>query len=338
MKLSVLITTYNLKEYIGNTLDSIIAQIVNFDYEIIIGDDGSTDGTIEIINSYRNRYPELISCYIMPRDPNLKYNKIIRASQNRMNILKHAKGEYFTFIDGDDFYINNYKLQNQIDEFEKPENCDCIAISDNAELYWSEDKIERINNYIKKAKIDGRDYWKYNLYFLSNCIIYRNIYLNKEKYYKLKANYENDYDDNIILFSMLMDGKILFIPETNVAYRQIESSSWHSVNEAEKNIINLMDVDFEIKVNPSFRKESIARHTYNMLMLYINRKNITNEIYEKYHKIAVENNYDITIKWLEYTKQPFYKKILLSLELLCRLIRYSFTFAGRILFIRRNLL
>ena len=57
---SILLLTYNQKEFIAQAINSIIEQKVNFDYEVLIGDDCSTDGTCEIVNSCEKKYPNLI--------------------------------------------------------------------------------------------------------------------------------------------------------------------------------------------------------------------------------------------------------------------------------------
>ncbi|MDY5885353.1 MAG: glycosyltransferase family 2 protein, partial [Treponema sp.] len=99
--LSILVTTYNIEAYIESTIDSIFSEKIRYPYEILIGDDGSSDKSIEIIKSLRNKYPELIDYYVMPRECDKKYLPIQRASRNRLNLLKHAKGKYLIYLDGD---------------------------------------------------------------------------------------------------------------------------------------------------------------------------------------------------------------------------------------------
>ena len=114
MKLSVLVTFYNQKDYVDRALRSILLQNTDFEYEILVGDDGSTDGTLDKIKEWQAKYPNKISVYIMDRQEGKKYNSSFRASRNRINLLKYVKGKYFTYLDGDDYFCNNNKFQKQI--------------------------------------------------------------------------------------------------------------------------------------------------------------------------------------------------------------------------------
>lgn len=95
MKVSFLVTYYNQKEYVQQSLDSILAIEKPCEWEIIVGDDGSTDGTIERVNEYIKKYPDNIRMYVMPRERGKKYDAVKRASANRLNILKHSLGDIY---------------------------------------------------------------------------------------------------------------------------------------------------------------------------------------------------------------------------------------------------
>ena len=68
MKVSFLVTYYNQKEYVKQSMDSILAIDKPCEWEILVGDDGSTDGTIDEINKYVKQFPDNIKLYIMPRE------------------------------------------------------------------------------------------------------------------------------------------------------------------------------------------------------------------------------------------------------------------------------
>lgn len=106
MKLSIIMPCFNVSETIIRALDSIIMQRVNFDYEIIIIDDASTDQTVEIVKEYSKRCSQI---------------KIICNESNRGNAYTYytglcaSKGDYICVLDGDDYYTIPDKLQRQVD-------------------------------------------------------------------------------------------------------------------------------------------------------------------------------------------------------------------------------
>jgi len=88
-------------------------QKTNFNFEVIIADDASTDGTQEIIQEYTNRYPELFvtilqkkNQYLLGVKPIFKY------------VFPRARGKYIALCEGDDYWTDQYKLQKQIDFLE----------------------------------------------------------------------------------------------------------------------------------------------------------------------------------------------------------------------------
>lgn len=107
---SICCTAYNLEKYIGQAIESFLMQKTNFRYEIIIGEDYSSDSTRNIISEYSRKYPDLIEMVIS--DSNVG---IIR---NYNRILDKAKGKYIAICDGDDYWVDPLKLQKQVDFLE----------------------------------------------------------------------------------------------------------------------------------------------------------------------------------------------------------------------------
>lgn len=105
MKLSVFVVTYNQERYIRQCLDSIVMQKVNFDYEVIVGDDCSTDGTGAICDEYADKYPQ-IRVYHHPHNLGLL--------KNWEFVMNKCQGEYIALIEGDDYWIDENKLQRQV--------------------------------------------------------------------------------------------------------------------------------------------------------------------------------------------------------------------------------
>ncbi|MBQ9278015.1 MAG: glycosyltransferase family 2 protein [Lachnospiraceae bacterium] len=328
VKLSVLITTYNIEKYVDETLKSVLAQKTDEKFEVLVGDDGSSDGTVGVVKKWQEKYPDIISLYVMDRDNNVKYNRIERASKNRINLIKHAKGEYFIFLDGDDFYNDDTKYDKQIKLLDSKEYQDCVACGHNSWIYWNEDKKELINRCEKKIVVKSSDYWKYGMYLLSNSIMFRNIYRDGSSE-KIPVSY---FDDNMITFCALSKGDILYIPDVMACYRQLDNSSWNSVDDIEKNIINLIDLDIELRVDKSFRKESIYRHLYSMYYIWRHPDEVTDEVYNKFAAQIERDRLSWTKHWLLYKKYGKLRKMKMSAWMCATLFRYIFVKIGRKIF------
>lgn len=106
MKLSVFVVTYNQEQYIRQCLDSILMQKVDFDYEVIIGEDCSTDSTPQICDEYADKYP-FIHVYHHPKN--------IGLLKNWEFVMNRCQGEYIALLEGDDYWIDKNKLQRQVD-------------------------------------------------------------------------------------------------------------------------------------------------------------------------------------------------------------------------------
>lgn len=114
-KVSILCITYNQAKYVRQTLDSFLIQKTDFRFEILINDDASTDGTVEIIKEYQEKYPGIIRSVF--QDENL-YSKGVRNMMTRF-LFPIAKGEYIALCEGDDYWTDPNKLQTQVDFLEK---------------------------------------------------------------------------------------------------------------------------------------------------------------------------------------------------------------------------
>ncbi len=95
MKISVIITSYNQKAYLFKTIDSVLGQTF-MPHEIIICDDGSTDGSRELITAFKLQHPTLIKAVYQEKN--------LGVTQNRNSGIRMATGDYITTLDGDDLY------------------------------------------------------------------------------------------------------------------------------------------------------------------------------------------------------------------------------------------
>ena len=113
MKLSVFVVTYNQEKYIRQCLDSILMQRIDFDYEIVIGEDHGADKTRAICEEYVSKYSHV---RLLPLTKNMGY------FMNWKRVLSNCKGEYIAMCEGDDYWIDEFKLQKQVDFLDSHQN------------------------------------------------------------------------------------------------------------------------------------------------------------------------------------------------------------------------
>jgi glycosyltransferase involved in cell wall biosynthesis len=109
-KVSVCIVTYNQKRFIGDAIESALMQKTTFPYEIIVGDDCSTDGTRDLLRRYQSQHPDRIRLNLLEeRDPTE-----IPAKTNMVTNLESARAPFIALLDGDDYWLSTDKLQKQV--------------------------------------------------------------------------------------------------------------------------------------------------------------------------------------------------------------------------------
>ncbi|UNC93587.1 glycosyltransferase [Candidatus Contubernalis alkaliaceticus] len=130
-KVSICMPTYNQEKYIAEAVDSVLMQQTDFDYELIIMEDYSTDRTREIVLEYKHKYPEKI--VLLLNEENTGAESLI----GFVNVFNYCRGQYLAFLDGDDYWTSPHKLQRQVDFLDGHED---FAICFHAtELFCQED-------------------------------------------------------------------------------------------------------------------------------------------------------------------------------------------------------
>ncbi len=132
---------YNHEKYIATALNSILMQNVHFDYDIVVGEDCSTDNTRKILLEYKKKYPDKFKLIL--------HNKNVGAINNQNITMKNCTGKYIACLEGDDYWSDPNKLQKQIDFLEaNPEFSFCFH---NAYVYDEDTRTEYLFNSDKGA-------------------------------------------------------------------------------------------------------------------------------------------------------------------------------------------
>ena len=146
--LTALIVTYNHKNHISKAIESVLAQKTNFDFQIWILDDCSTDGTSDIVREYANKYPEKI-IHIL-REHNLG------GIQNAYQAISKIDTKYYSTLEGDDYWCDENKLQIQVDILENNPDCSFCAHNTLKQYPTNENHIQHNQQYLKSKIKTGK--------------------------------------------------------------------------------------------------------------------------------------------------------------------------------------
>lgn len=116
---SVCIQTYQHADFIRDCLDGVLMQKTDFEYEVLLGEDYSTDGTRDVCIEYAKKYRDKIRLFLHRRENNIE---IAGSPSGRFNFLYNlcsSKGTYIAICEGDDYWTDTYKLQKQVDYMER---------------------------------------------------------------------------------------------------------------------------------------------------------------------------------------------------------------------------
>lgn len=174
--ISVMLITYNHEKYIAQALDSILMQETEYEFEIIVIEDCSTDKTRDVIMEYVDKYPGKIKTFFNPRNIGT-----LDPPQQKVTYegFKRLSGDYFAILEGDDYWSSPHKLQKQISFLEN--NPDFIACAHNTIkkyedgsnpphrfLYWENTKdVHTVDDLIIYS------------FFHTSSIVYRNCFRGK---------------------------------------------------------------------------------------------------------------------------------------------------------------
>ena len=205
---SILCMTYNHKDYIKQCLDGFIMQKTNFNFIAYVGDDCSTDGTTEIIKEYEQKYPHIIK--------GIYHTSNTGGEGNFFDIANACKSKYVAWCDGDDYWIDEYKLQKQVDFLES--NPDYAICSHLCKVVSEvSPPPQPIKDVICKEQDITLDMMFYNNHITSNSVMYRWEFNNKsiEKYFP-KDIHPGDWYLHLL---HAKQGKIKIFPDIMSCYR-----------------------------------------------------------------------------------------------------------------------
>jgi glycosyltransferase involved in cell wall biosynthesis len=208
---SVCMITYNHEDFIAKAIEGVLNQKTEFDYNIIIGVDCSTDRTREILIQYQKKYPEKIHLILH------KHN--IGSINNFVETLQSGNSKYIAFCEGDDYWTDPLKLQKQVDFLEA--NPDFSLCFHNALILW-DDKSKPPKYFCSK---DQKEVSTVEDVIEKWFIPSASMVLRKEHIMPLPGWFKDIYNGDYAMHLLLANkGKIGYIDEVMSVYRKAPGS------------------------------------------------------------------------------------------------------------------
>lgn len=286
--------TYNHEKFVLDCLKGIFMQECDFDYEVIIHDDCSTDNTQEIIKDFISPYKEKVT---------LIFQKENQYSQGKKPltdfVIPMAKGKYIAICEGDDYWTDSLKLQKQVQFLE------------------SNDKIKLCyHKTLNKSEINGKQYFFHepSLFFTKKNIINKKYFLrrgggafatpscmiHKDVIKKLDNLPKLLNGDTMIAISACLSGEIGYIKDLMAVYRVQTPGSWsektkRNAKEHYKSVIinteKVINIIYDEEIKKGL-KSYINYNNYFLTIELLKNKSFSDsmkEIYNRYHLYGKEN-------------------------------------------------
>jgi len=227
---SVQMITYNHAPFIVQAIEGVLQQKTNFPFELVIGEDCSTDGTREIVFEYQKKHPDIIR--VITSDKN------VGAKKNGYRTIKACQGKYIAFCEGDDYWHHPYKLQNQAGYLESHPECGMVFAD--CDVYYNRSmklirNIRYSSGYQSPEKLSieqilGNDKirrWPWTCTAmirrdLSEQVIERDPYLHQSAKFPL--------GDVQLWAELALISEVVYIPECLATYRIVDESATHNAD------------------------------------------------------------------------------------------------------------
>ena len=222
---SVKMITYNHAPYIAQAIEGVLQQKTDYPFELVIGEDCSTDGTREIVFEYEKKYPDIIRVITSEKNVGMK--------KNGYRTTKACRGKYIAFCEGDDYWHRTDKLQKQVDYLES--HPDCGMVSADCDIFYNSSNIYKRrfnynNGYQSPANLSIEEVlWGELPIWTCTVMIRKDLCLQLiESDAYLHKNENLGLGDLQLWAEMAVKGKVTYIPETMATYRVLDESASRS--------------------------------------------------------------------------------------------------------------
>jgi len=264
---SAAMVTYNHAPYIAQAIEGVLQQKTDFPFELVIGEDCSTDGTKEIVFEYQKKYPNIIR--VITSEQNVGMHK------NADRVRKAYRGKYIAFCEGDDYWTDPLKLQKQVDFLEANPDYGMVH-SDYDKLI---DKTGRIIKSVHKqnnVRIPTNNLFEELLInnFIGTLTVCVRANSLKQAIINNHENWENwMMGDKPLWMEISRHSKIGYINKSLAVYRRLEESASSTKNIKKK--LDFLKSSYAVKFYfiekygcSKSTKETVLRDYHRMILRY----------------------------------------------------------------------
>lgn len=238
--LQIVIITYNHENTIARTIDSVLEQITDYKYQIIITDDCSTDSTLEICQKYSQKYPDKIKLFSQTENTYKKINNDIK-DHHIYKALCLLDAKYWCYLDGDDYWCDAEKVQIALDFLENNPQYSVFAHDTLVKTPTGEHSFVKDEQKVPKKVRNKAIYFSVDApFFISSSRIHRNVINFKEK--KIIFDY-------LFFYATLEKGPIHYYDKMMAVYNMKKSGYWTSIGKLVREICSMFPYKLSVLFN-----------------------------------------------------------------------------------------
>jgi glycosyltransferase involved in cell wall biosynthesis len=287
IKVSVCMITYNQEAFISEAIESVLIQQTDFEYELVIGEDCSTDRTREIVVEYANNYPDRIRTLLH------EHNMGLMGKNNLVATYHACRGKYIALLEGDDYWTDPLKLQKQVDYLETHPEC-ALCFHNVLMIHNDKSQPDRLYNSIYQKEISNFEDLLTS-YFTQTCsVMFRNGLIMKfpDVFYHVFAG------DRLLFLFVSEHGFLGYINQVMSVYRIHSGGVWSPTSLFFKTSEDIKTFD---------KLDEYYHYRFTQLITRVKVNRIALEIYEeckaaKTHLIKEQNKF-IKRCWESWLKE-----------------------------------
>lgn len=266
---SVCMITYNHEEFVAEAIEGVLMQQTDFDYQLIIGEDCSTDDTRKICETYLEKYPNRIE--LLPSEKNLGM------MPNFIRTLNTCTGKYIALCEGDDYWTDPLKLRKQVDFLEGNQNF-TICFHQSKQLFDNGD-IADFNNYKEDKTFTLQDIITNNTISTASCV-FRNHHLHFPKWY-----FQSPAGDWALHILNAQFGDIYYMNDSMSIYRIHKNGIWIGLDDKQRlqngiKVLKIINRGLGYKYNEWFQEAIRLRK--NRILTYNSKGKKNNTLWWKF--------------------------------------------------------